>query len=1127
MDPATVSRDVKEPSNVVLLASTNPAANAQLHEALALGQAVRSYAAVYFQGSAPLFRDVRSVPAAVPPLPNAGGVRGGRPSYAAKQGGTDFMFDYGFAFSLQPAGAFARGGFGSTCIGRTCSGKGAVYTRGSEPFVWERKRNRGGALICRGGGGHLLCLRCVEAEYEAGRPFVSSASGCPVPQQELFTKYETFHGTKELREVQSGEEASEGGHQFFVQRRDLAACPFCRESRTAAPLKRGVKRALDEGPSPRELGSVALLSELTRSKIPPIAVAPGLFLVSLLDASSGRLLDISATDRGLSNVPRLVKVDHTVSFQCLCGQKACRDHEMGFLEGTRSMGGWWQGGEAIFTAFDGSRPFVREVTSGVSWVLPIDQSGLVGAVLRGFTDTTEMSFYFDDVYFDELDVSVISEKQALNMLYSILVRGSWGKAGRISDLRCFNEDAPGGNSDEDPNSSETSDCEDQVDYDMRPDSEMVKDFFPDSRTLDAFVSMMTLYKKDLETFCAEYKQTRVLARADCAHLYSSEVEAAETEARSAGTPLRQERTEGAKSELATYAFGRDKVVTFDGTFFANSSAMRDSQTEASLHSVCEPDPEASRVAGGFTPLSVGGVRPSVVPSEGIDCEWKYRNGLSELRPAVRALAQRWCNFRKAQAQGSNAPLKPEEFVAMREGLPANVRALIDFVTESGVGCADPTACAVCKGIPRRPWMQGHLKDGRVGATGWCPNHWQPYGALLHALLIPRYSWVFGHVVGLKLLRHLLLEGPLDERGMAYLSEDAPMLATILRLHPVAGGLYICPPTLRPLLRDIYATNLLCFEPSANRPTSSPRSPLAALHDATEHLWTIEGEKLRLVGQPEPAAMGYAERHAAALKRVANSLLFELETREPQCYGEGGFLSAPSVAYAERVQAVSSYDFHPLLYGRPQFLDWEDGTGRGKKGSEERLTQHCSAPNPRSSKGRAGVFIACCQDRAPLGYHWLKGGESVSDLGTVLLTRFPFKALRGLTIVEDAACNAQEWFLNRVPQIAKFMLFVVDRFHSGPISCAPSGAKRYATHTCSPTLFIDSFPQHAQTITTASEGINSGLKRCAPSLQQITSIKRLLSRVTTILDTLFERSKYAVYWSKASNPLRDSIKRGRC
>jgi hypothetical protein len=173
--------------------------------------------------------------------------------------------------------------------------------------------------------------------------------------------------------------------------------------------------------------------------------------------------------------------------------------------------------------------------------------------------------------------------------------------------------------------------------------------------------------------------------------------------------------------------------------------MRDSGTEASLHSICKPNPGAPRVSGGFTPLSMGGVRPLDVPLEGIDCPWKYRNGLSELRPAVRALAQSWCNFRKAPAQGSNAPLKPEEFVAMREGLSANVAALINLVIESGA-CCDPATCAICKAVLRRAWMQGFHKDGPVGATDWCPTHYQPYGALFHALLIPRYSWVFGHVV---------------------------------------------------------------------------------------------------------------------------------------------------------------------------------------------------------------------------------------------------------------------------------------------------------------------------------------------------------------------------------------------
>jgi hypothetical protein len=248
------------------------------------------------------------------------------------------------AFSLRPEGAFARGGFASTCMGRTCSGKGVVYARGSNPFIWERKRNRGGAIICRGAGGHLLCLRCMEAQYEEGDPFVSNQTGCPVSQEQLFTKYEVFLSRNELREVRSGEEASDGGFQFFVQRRDLATCPYCRESKAAASLKRGIKRQLKVGPSPQELGTVAVLSELKRSKIPPLAVAPGLFLVPLLDISSGCLLDVSVTDQGLVHVPRLVKIDHMGKFSCLCDQRACRDHDLSFLDETRFMGGWWHGG---------------------------------------------------------------------------------------------------------------------------------------------------------------------------------------------------------------------------------------------------------------------------------------------------------------------------------------------------------------------------------------------------------------------------------------------------------------------------------------------------------------------------------------------------------------------------------------------------------------------------------------------------------------------------------------------------------------------------------------------------------------------------------------------------------------
>jgi hypothetical protein len=137
------------------------------------------------------------------------------------------------------------------------------------------------------------------------------------------------------------------------------------------------------GPSPRELGTVAVLSELKRSKIPPLAVAPGLFLVPLLDTSSGCLLDVSVMDRGLVHVPRLVKIDHMEKFSCLCGHRACRDHELSFLDETHFMGSWWHGGDAIFTAVNDSRSFVREVTNDVPWALPLNQGGCVGGALFG------------------------------------------------------------------------------------------------------------------------------------------------------------------------------------------------------------------------------------------------------------------------------------------------------------------------------------------------------------------------------------------------------------------------------------------------------------------------------------------------------------------------------------------------------------------------------------------------------------------------------------------------------------------------------------------------------------------------------------------------------------------------
>jgi hypothetical protein len=239
------------PSSYLLLTSTSPTSNANLYTTLAPGDRIRAFAAVTIgasNGQSPLFTNLKSVPAAVPPLPNAGGIRGGHPSYAAQQANTDFFFDYGYAFCLRQTEAFTKRGFGSSCIGSTCKGKVPIYSHGSDPSIRDQKRNRGGAIICPGAGGHLLCLRCLDALYAGGRPFVLSIMGEAIKWDELFTKYEAFPVSEELRKVPPGLPAAEGGNQFFVQRRDLAACSCCKETKTA---KRGVKRPLELGSDPQ------------------------------------------------------------------------------------------------------------------------------------------------------------------------------------------------------------------------------------------------------------------------------------------------------------------------------------------------------------------------------------------------------------------------------------------------------------------------------------------------------------------------------------------------------------------------------------------------------------------------------------------------------------------------------------------------------------------------------------------------------------------------------------------------------------------------------------------------------------------------------------------------------------
>jgi hypothetical protein len=167
---------------------------------------------------------------------------------------------------------------------------------------------------------------------------------------------------------------------------------------------------------------------------------------------------------------------------------------------------------------------------------------------------------------------------------------------------------------------------------------------------------------------------------------------------------------------------------------------------------------------------------------------------------------------------------------------------------------------------------------------------------------------------LKLVRHLLLTGPIHELELSYLRNDAPMLAVILELHspelprslrfgggrdsPLSGAMrqFEFPAVLRPFIRDIYAAKLLSFESGANRRGRTIELSLRALLDASELAWTLQTEAdLRGAGH-SPDAMTYAQARALALRERANLLLSELEVRESDYYGPAGILRAPTAEY---------------------------------------------------------------------------------------------------------------------------------------------------------------------------------------------------------------------------------------
>lgn len=443
---------------------------------------------------------------------------------------------------------------------------------------------------------------------------------------------------------------------------------------------------------------------------------------------------------------------------------------------------------------------------------------------------------------------------------------------------------------------------------------------------------------------------------ECSNLYTSEVLASRREAEAAGEVWRPDPREGNFDALRTHAFTRDKVIVGDGTIFANASAMRD-RSEKDIKGITQPSSEAPQIAGGFTPMGPGSQKPSGAPwpREERGCAYVFRNHFIDgMRDSVRSLAFRWANFRRIpgkRSQTGNEPLSTEEFAAMRGGLPESLRALVDLAAFPHPQCSPN--CVACARAPKRPWMTAHRG---VLATGWCPGHFHDLGALMHSLLTKDYSWIYCRILGLQLMRRLLLGGrALNSLELAYLRDDAPMIAAVLEFHspelPTVqatdhGGhlkQYAFSPAVLPLMRDIYCTNLLAFEPSSNLRRATTPSPLRCLVDATDFLWGLEG--VEAGGDEEWAAK------EVRLCERAKLLLEELEVRDP-IYYTNGTLRPASDEYKEQVERPSVYPFHPLLYERPHFIDWENTKGRSTK---ERLERHCALPERPHTKGHVSGY----------------------------------------------------------------------------------------------------------------------------------------------------------------------------
>ncbi|KAI8893110.1 hypothetical protein BC833DRAFT_569508 [Globomyces pollinis-pini] len=102
----------------------------------------------------------------------------------------------------------------------------------------------------------------------------------------------------------------------------------------------------------------------------------------------------------------------------------------------------------------------------------------------------------------------------------------------------------------------------------------------------------------------------------------------------------------------------------------------------------------------------------------------------------------------------------------------------------------------------------------------------------------------------------------------------------------------------------------------------------------------------------------------------------------------------------------------------------------------RNEQTCNKDAKLPGKFGSGVLLYWCgEHRFCLGFSVLESAESLQEVYTTLIARFP---ILPKVIIYDNGCNLHEYFLNRSPNVLKETIILSDGFHwKNHINCAPT------------------------------------------------------------------------------------------